>query len=985
MIAKPATPPGYLTTFCFHFVLPNVLLFLGALIVGGVGAEYGLPYLIWHDDPSKQFWVGFAFALVALQTLYLGFMLWAKKAGRPDRLARYPEVIERMKPTLFARYCGWIVGQLALLVVGVAGLVLFVQFIDEQSQGTMAISEEDGLAIKPPRPNYSYAFPLGAIAAAIAVFSLGWCAKKVVLNWTSQSGRGAGRRVMTWLIDAAERDPAAPSRGSLLVALWAARNRGSRLSHVVIALFIQSLLVSLGVLFTQLWELSNLAVAIAVAGSLVISLLAVRARWLNDRTVFRVFLAVLATLCYLLVTWLGSRPWCGWAGSFFVFSFLAAIWPAGVRYAFPGPTARLLRATNERIIDPLLCRIYPFHGVAILFIVFGALMLFVLPMAYDPVRSPMVLGMFLVFMGLVVYGLVAYAVDDALPFLAPAIIILVLLSGLPKYKMQFPGLEYASRGPATPSPLLDLEAVVEADLARQEKFNAAVAKGDVPEADRLWAELESENRILPGKDRRPRPFSQTPSILLKPDDIAFATVPANIVDLKAPLPPLSARGPAVKKPLVLVVASGGGVRAAAWTFLVLSQIEARFAAEGIPFPYHVRMISGASGGMFGAAYYVRSIREPGQMQWGLSRQVDLNTRYDKLTSDWLTPLCERMVVNDVPGLLSPFPLHTDRGVALEEAWMKGLDGELGASFSDMAEKERAGWCPSLAFSPMIIEDGRRLLISNLDLRYPASNDGNLLEADERLPAALADQSRGYSHEAMELFRMFPGSNSKFSLATAVRMSASFPYFSPAVSLPTIPRRRVVDAGYYDNYGVSLAASYLFSKKQMLWLKDNVSKVVILQIRDGQSDDERRLEAIPDAGRRRKGIGSLVSRSLEELTSPLEGLNNGRVGTCSFRNDGLLELLSTYFSQLRNEPGSGLIAHKHRFFTVVNFEFPGHAALSWHLSAGEREEIRRSFDHPGRAPALNAKIDSLLEWWKADVWTAPTTEAGPIIRPASRKR
>jgi hypothetical protein len=272
---------------------------------------------------------------------------------------------------------------------------------------------------------------------------------------------------------------------------------------------------------------------------------------------------------------------------------------------------------------------------------------------------------------------------------------------------------------------------------------------------------------------------------------------------------------------------------------------------------------------------------------------------------------------------------------------------------------------------MMIEDGRRLLIGNLDMRYPASNDGHLLGYDD-MPPVLADLNRNYSHEALELFRMFPLARSRFAMSTAVRMSASFPYFSPAVPLPTKPRRRVVDAGYYDNYGVSLAASFLFSKKNSDWFRDNVSKIVLVQIRDGQSEDERQLKAIPDA-QRQKGIDTMLSRSLEELTSPIEGLSNGRVGTCSFRNDGLLELLSTYFDQLRQEPPSGKLPQARRFFTVVNFEFPGHVALSWYLSKGERDQMRDIFKDPinqARASELHAQIDLLLEWWKADVYEAP---------------
>jgi hypothetical protein len=284
---------------------------------------------------------------------------------------------------------------------------------------------------------------------------------------------------------------------------------------------------------------------------------------------------------------------------------------------------------------------------------------------------------------------------------------------------------------------------------------------------------------------------------------------------------------------------------------------------------------------------------------------------------------------------------------------------------------------------MMVEDGRRLLISNLDLRYPVSNDGHQLGYDTDVPKALAELNKNYSHEALELFRMFPKARGRFPLSTAVRMSASFPYFSPAVPLPTKPRRRVVDAGYFDNYGVSLAAAFLFSKKNQDWFRDNVSKIVLIQIRDGQSEDERQLRQVPDGVRRQKGVGSVTSRALEELTSPLEGLTNGRVGTTSFRNDGLLELLSTYFEQTRNEPGSGQVPQANRYFTVVSFEFPGHVALSWHLSKGEKEQIRRTFadQDDDRCAELDSKIAALLEWWKAEVYEGPQ---GPIKTVGRRK-
>ncbi len=103
----------------------------------------------------------------------------------------------------------------------------------------------------------------------------------------------------------------------------------------------------------------------------------------------------------------------------------------------------------------------------------------------------------------------------------------------------------------------------------------------------------------------------------------------------------------------------------------------------------------------------------------------------------------------------------------------------------------ANACPSLVFSPMLVKDGRRLLVNHLDLRYIVSNDGNMLGGTVQVP----DASGNYSHEALELFRMFPNFKKSVTVSTAARMSASFPFFSPAVSLRTTPRRGVVDAGY----------------------------------------------------------------------------------------------------------------------------------------------------------------------------------------------
>src|SRR5207253_10764938 len=124
-----------------------------------------------------------------------------------------------------------------------------------------------------------------------------------------------------------------------------------------------------------------------------------------------------------------------------------------------------------------------------------------------------------------------------------------------------------------------------------------------------------------------------------------------------------------------------------------------------------------------------------------------------------------------------------------------------------------GHRPSVIVSPVVIGTGERLLISNLDLddiSTPISATGEL-----------------YVSSARQLFRMFPAAQPSFGLHTAVRMNATFPYASPAVSLPTNPPRRVVDAGYYDNYGVNLAAAWAYQYRD--WIRREISGLALIQI------------------------------------------------------------------------------------------------------------------------------------------------------------
>ena len=97
--------------------------------------------------------------------------------------------------------------------------------------------------------------------------------------------------------------------------------------------------------------------------------------------------------------------------------------------------------------------------------------------------------------------------------------------------------------------------------------------------------------------------------------------------------------------------------------------------------------------------------------------------------------------------------------------------------------ELAGWRPSLVFTPMLVEDGRQLLISNLDLSFVARNYGRMiLEQDSRkldpsykvaFGPRFVDDDDILSLSAVEFYRLFPQAWD-FRVSTAVRMSTRSP-------------------------------------------------------------------------------------------------------------------------------------------------------------------------------------------------------------------
>jgi Patatin-like phospholipase len=389
-----------------------------------------------------------------------------------------------------------------------------------------------------------------------------------------------------------------------------------------------------------------------------------------------------------------------------------------------------------------------------------------------------------------------------------------------------------------------------------------------------------------------------------------------------------------QKPKLLVVCtSGGGIRAGVWTAAVFAELEQRL---GPAFQRHLRLITGASGGMVEAALFAGRQLRPLR---------DRLSDADVLATDSLWPTWQGLFFRDAPAAITPFYRPWDRAKSLEASWIRNSPtsnnpklSPLASTFAEMIDLERRGLAPSCIFSPLMVEDGRQLLISNLDLHELA------VEAAPTLGTTMdgrpfADRQR-ISQPGVEFFRLFPDAHNRFRLSTAARLSATFPYVSPAVSLPTDPPRRLVDAGFFDNYGVGLAGGWLLRHRKLV--REHCSGVAILEVRAFPLEAEK--TGLPEGGVMQRG--DLISTVFSGLSAPAEALGVVRAAGAYYRNDHLLGLLDDEFNDNAETP----------FFVRVPLECPGDGSMSWAISRRDRDMIVHE------AKAREAEITGLQAWF-----------------------
>jgi hypothetical protein len=361
--------------------------------------------------------------------------------------------------------------------------------------------------------------------------------------------------------------------------------------------------------------------------------------------------------------------------------------------------------------------------------------------------------------------------------------------------------------------------------------------------------------------------------------------------------------------MVLVGVSGGGQRAALWSFNTLRLLD---SLTNHRFFEHTFLMTGASGGLIGAGFYRELMlrKKNGDLQ-----DLPISSFISSISRDVLNPVILTLIVNDL------FVRHQyfdyagnryikDRGYAFEKQLDVNTGGLLNKKLTDYYLPEYYADIPMMIISPTIINGARKLYISPFHVSYlnvPADDGRNL---------AGIDFMRSFRHHGAD----------NLSFLTALRLNATFPYITPNVSLPTEPRVEIMDAGISDNFGLADAIQFVYSFKD--WITTNTSGVTLVSVRDS--------EKLTD-------IEGLERQTMmEKFFNPVRHLYNNWWSLQDISNDARLSYSSEWFS---GDSSSFTIQYRQSDYSAPlvaqgSGEQQGarRASLNWHLTTLEKQNI-----------------------------------------------
>lgn len=437
-------------------------------------------------------------------------------------------------------------------------------------------------------------------------------------------------------------------------------------------------------------------------------------------------------------------------------------------------------------------------------------------------------------------------------------------------------------------------------------------------------------------------------------------------------------------PLVIVSASGGGGRAAYWTYLALDCLfesppagetaalagqpactsdAAAQAAE--PDLGDVFAISGISGGSTGAAMFVAAAADGASPP-----QADTVFEHG-----FVDPVVSNLLVRDVPNAWLQDPDMEDRAERLEKAWELAVP-QMAANFFQPMSTEV--WTPQLILNSAAVQDGCRVVVANLavavDTRTlpptPTELSGSCRSfVSQRLappapPEVLLPPSADAATTDIDTAsNPWPASRDlatvlcptqNLAISTAALLSARFPYVSPSGAVPVCHSDSylyLVDGGTVDSSAAAPAALLLEEVVRLARAWNDLHPTlpcvqpVVLQIDNGYED--------------------VVATSSVDRPSELLAPIQGGLSAITSNAETARQQLAFAAADLSRRSGCQDVRGLPTFLQIFPQSHPGvEAPLGWSLSGGAREDMRQQMS----TAANQCSLMALRYWLTADAGT-----------------
>ena len=362
-----------------------------------------------------------------------------------------------------------------------------------------------------------------------------------------------------------------------------------------------------------------------------------------------------------------------------------------------------------------------------------------------------------------------------------------------------------------------------------------------------------------------------------------------------------------KPTLTFVSVSGGGSRSALFTAEIMYALD---SISNHQFYRSTVAISGASGGMLGAAWYRAlnlKVYENQIQQNAIAGHLEL------ISKDLLNPIFSSMVTRDLVTPPQYFRYQNqrytkDRGYAFEQNFNTNTLGFLNHSIDHYKIQEQNAITPIIVMSNVNTVDARKFNISAQPISF-------LMR-----PNTPAYIDKYNDADAIDFQAFFQKNNgSKLSMLSALRMNATFPYVLPNVHLPTTPIIDVMDAGFRDNTGLENAIRFLSFFND--WLTENCGEILLVQIMD-----------------RPQGSWNRFAEKSPTMTDPiLKPATLTQKNMFHFQEYSQMLLLEEYS---KNNP-----KFKRVLFEYIPFNKKNAASLSFHLTEKEKRDIKATISSP----------------------------------------